>query len=123
MSRHMCLCIESISAQHPQITDMSPLKVLGAPTWDEIAQHFADQTSLAIWNHNKTWIVNPPNLEGAHFSDKKELLSAVHYLNWTWDLTPKMKRLLDNTTKTLVGIGKNLLDGTTPPRDLSHFDL
>lgn len=123
MRCRMILCIESLSVEYAELSEMEPLKVLGSQTWDEIAVYFADQTSLAIWNHNKTWIVNPPNLEGAKFTNKKELLSAIHYLNWTWDLTPKMKELLSNTTKTLISIGKNMLEGVTPPRDLSHFDL
>lgn len=119
----MIRCIEAMALKQQHLTKMNALKVLGAESWCEIALHFADITQLAIWNHNKTWIVVPPDIEHAHFASKEELLSALTYVNWTWKYTPKFSKLIENYKLCMLSVGEDIVEGITPVRDLSHFDL
>lgn len=106
-----------------EIKKYSVLQTLGAQTWIDVAIHFADITSLAIWNHNKTWVCVPPNLECMRFENLSDLLSATCYTNWEWKYTESFKKLLNNKKIVLLGIGNNIITGVSPQRDLSHFDL
>lgn len=123
MARSVETHVDNIKKIHPIIADTKTLKVIGAHNWNEVAIHFADISQLAIWNHFKTWVVCPPNIEGAHFKSKQELLSSLVYINWGWAYTPKFKKLLEQYSLCMMSVGEDLVNGVRPVRDLSHFDL
>lgn len=115
--------IEKFQEQYPELSGMKDLSVIGAKDWLEVAMHFASRSNLAIYNHNKTWIIHPPDIEAQVITNKKELLMALHYINWPWDYTDKFKALFDNPQHACLGVAQSLVHGTSKTRSLVHFEV